>query len=515
MAEVTGLARGWGTFTGKLALDESAPADALYRLSVTAREAGQFVLGRVLLYPADHINGSDPDVIQLLKESKLPILRWPGGNFASGYHWQDGVGPVDARPTRPNLAWAGVEPNLFGTDEFIAFCRDVGCEPLICLNAGDGTADEAARWVEYCNGSGDTEMGALRVANGHPEPYNVRYWEIGNELPGRHQINWTTPAGYADRYREFAEAMLAVDPTIQLSACGAVVWRGQAWNEALLREDADLLRSVTDHILVGGHADPASDPLDIYRDFMAFPAFYEGKYAGLREAMLTAGLREPRLAITELQLFARVGQPEGRGTARLTRENLILPDTMAEAIYDTLIYHGAVRLAPFVEMVTHSATVNHGGGLRKVRERVFANPCHHSQAMFAPFNRATPVRVELSCGCEKLPRALPDINRAGVELEEVSTIDAVAAVGTDGALLISVVHRGTVGPVELAIDLEGFEPAAAAELQTLSADVPWARNTPEAPDALVPQVSRVAITDGRLLLGVPSYSVTFIRIPAT
>ncbi len=514
VAEITGVAREWGTFTGTLALDESAPADGFYRLGVTAGEAGQFVLGGVLLYPADHLHGADPDVIRFLKESRLPILRWPGGNFVSGYHWEDGVGPVDARPTRPNPAWAGVEPNLFGTDEFIAFCRDVGCEPLICLNAGDGTSEEAARWVEYCNGEADSEMGALRAANGHPRSHGVRYWEIGNELTGHHQINWTTPAGYADRYREFAEAMLAVDPTIQLIACGAVVWRGQAWNGALLREDADLLRSTTDHILVGGHADPTSDPLDIYRDFMAFPAFYEAKYAGLREAMLDAGVREPRLAITELQLFARVGPLEEGGSARLTRENLVLPDTMAEAIYDTLVYHAAVRLAPFVEMVTHSATVNHGGGLRKVRERVFANPCHYSQAMFAPFNEATPVGVELSSGCERLPRALPDINRAGVELEDVPTIDAVAAVRTDGALLISVVHRGAVGPVALAVDLEGFRPGASAEVQTLSADVPWARNTLAEPDSVVPQVSHSPISGRTLSLQVPLYSVTVIRIPA-
>jgi len=514
VTEVAGVAREWGTFTGTLALDESVPADALLRLSVTAGEAGQFVLARVLLYPTDHVHGADPDVVRFLKESRLPILRWPGGNFVSGYHWQDGVGPVDARPTRPNPAWSGVEPNLFGTDDFLAFCRDVGCEPLICLNAGDGTPREAARWVEYCNGEADSEMGALRVANGHPQSHDVRYWEIGNELSGRHQINWTTPAGYADRYREFAEAMLAVDPTIQLIACGAVVWRGEAWNGALMQEDTDLLRSITDHILVGGYADPASDPVDIYQDFMAFPLFYEGKYAELQEAMLAAGVREPRLAITELQLFARVGQPEGGGPTRLTRENLVLPDTMAEAVYDALVYHGAVRLAPFVEMVTHSATVNHGGGLRKVRERVFANPCHYSQAMFAPFNGARPVAVHLSSGCERLPRALPDIDGAAVELEEVSTIDAVAAVGTDGALLISVVHRGTAGPVDLTIDLAGFAQAGAAELQTLSAEVPWARNTLEEPEAIVPRASRRTITDGTLSLAVPRYSVTVVRIPA-
>ena len=183
------------------------PSDKPYGFALTAGSPGQVVIARCLLRPADHVGGADPDVVRLLKESRLPILRWPGGNFVSGYHWEDGVGPAEERPTRPNYAWGGVEPNLFGTDEFIAFCRAVGCEPMICINAGDGTPEEAARWIEYCNGPADSPMGARRAANGHPEPYDVRYWEVGNELWGRWQVHWTTAAGYVDRYRQFAKAM--------------------------------------------------------------------------------------------------------------------------------------------------------------------------------------------------------------------------------------------------------------------------------------------------------------------
>ena len=510
-ARVKGLSRTWGEFTGELALSRSAPADALYRLSVTAPRKGQFVLGRVLLYPADHLHGNDPDVIRFLRDSKLPILRWPGGNFVSGYHWEDGVGPADSRPTRPNPAWSGVEPNLFGTDEFITFCRDVGCEPLICLNAGDGTPEEAARWVDYCNGSAKTKMGALRAANGHRKPFSVRYWEIGNELSGRHQINWTTPAGYADRYREFAEAMLAVDPSLKLIACGEPPWLRRGWNEVLIGEDADLLRSVCDHILVGGHTDLATDPLGLFQDFMAFPAYCEMLYTELAGKMRAAGIAEPRVAVTELQLFATLNPPKGDAPARLSRENLVSPDTLAEALYDVLVYHGAVRLAPLVEMVTHSATVNHGGGLRKERERVYANPCHYGQTMFACFNGATPVAVALECGREKLPRVMPDSTRAKVPMEDLPVLDAVAAIGADGALLISVVHRGLKGPVELTIDLEGVRPTGPAQVQTLAADVPWARNRLTEPEAVVPRASTAKVSGGALTLTVPRYSLTVIR----
>ncbi|HYF51993.1 MAG TPA: alpha-N-arabinofuranosidase, partial [Planctomycetota bacterium] len=180
------VAAEWQTLRGALEVPatEKVSNDTCIRVALTASGPANIVIGRVLLYPGDHVNYADPEIIQMLRDSKLPLLRWPGGNFVSGYRWRDGVGPVDQRPTRPNPAWEGLEYNFFGTDEFIAYCKTVGCEPLICVNGGDGTPEEAAAWIEYCNGSLDTPMGKLRAQNGHPEPYNVRLWEVGNELSG-------------------------------------------------------------------------------------------------------------------------------------------------------------------------------------------------------------------------------------------------------------------------------------------------------------------------------------------
>jgi alpha-N-arabinofuranosidase len=220
------------------------------------------------------------------------------------------------------------------------------------------------------------------------------------------------------------------------------------------------------------------------------------------------------VAVTELQLFATLLPPKGDAPARLTRENMVSPDTLAEALYDVLVYHGAVRLAPLVEMVTQSATVNHGGGLRKERERVFPNPCHYAQKMFACFNGATPVTVTLECGREKLPRVMPDSVRSKVPMDELPVLDAVAAIGGDGELLISVVHRGVKGPVELTIDLEGVRPTGAAQVQTLTAEVPWAKNTLAEPEAVVPKTSTAEVKGSALTLTVPRYSVTVIRLPS-
>ncbi|MCU0521611.1 MAG: alpha-N-arabinofuranosidase, partial [Anaerolineae bacterium] len=192
------LTTDWQTLTGTVSFPADAPAEALYEATLTSTTPAHFVVDRLLLYPNDAIDGADPDIVHRLREAHLPLLRWPGGNFVSGYHWRDGVGAVDARPTLPNPAWEGLEFNLFGTDEFIAFCRAVDCEPMVCVNAGSGTPYEAAAWVEYCNGGSETPMGQLRAQNGHPEPYDVRIWEIGNEIYGHWQVGWTTPGGNVD-----------------------------------------------------------------------------------------------------------------------------------------------------------------------------------------------------------------------------------------------------------------------------------------------------------------------------
>ncbi len=514
-AEVSGLSRAWKALTGEIELDPAAPADAFYRLSLTGNAAGQFVVARILLEPADSVGGADPDVVHLLKESRLPILRWPGGNFVSGYHWEDGVGPADARPTRPNFAWGCPEPNLFGTDEFVAFCRAVGCEPMICVNAGAGTPEDAARWVEYCNGPPDSPQGARRAANGYPEPYSVRYWEIGNELYGRWQVGWTTPDGYADRYGQFVEAMRAVDSGIRFMACGNASLRGRDatdWNGRLFAQNAPLMRSVSDHVLLGGSIEASADPLEVYADFMALPDEYEARYADLRDEMEAAGIEEPRLAITELQLFGRVKPADEGRPVRLTHENLVSAATMAEAVYLTLFYHVAVRLGPFIEMITHSATLNHGGGLRKHRERVYVNPCYHARSMFSEFGDATPVEVALAGPTRPVPGVIPTVRTVGIAGKDLSMIAAVAAIAPDGALLISLVNRAAEGRVAVDVEICDFEPGGEAKLLLLSADEPWAANTLQEPQRVAPAEQTAAVRDGRLTVDLPSCGIAQLRL---
>jgi hypothetical protein len=163
------------------------------------------------------------DVLALVKDLRPPLIRYPGGNFASGYHWEDGIGPRPARPRRFDSAWQTWETNQVGTDEFLAYCAEVGAAPFLVVNDGSGTPAEAARWVAYCNEPETGEQGRRRAANGHPAPYAVRLWGVGNEVWGRWQIGHTGPAEYAMRLRAFAAAMRAADPTIQIVGVGAKV----------------------------------------------------------------------------------------------------------------------------------------------------------------------------------------------------------------------------------------------------------------------------------------------------
>ncbi|MPZ70645.1 MAG: alpha-N-arabinofuranosidase [Actinobacteria bacterium] len=174
--------------------------------------------------PLSDEQGFRRDVLEAARRLQIPLLRWPGGNFVSAYHWWDGIGPREQRPRRPDPAWDSVESNRFGTDEYIAYCRELGTEPYICLNMGTGTLDEACAWVEYCNGTRDTYWANRRRENGHEQPYGVRYWGLGNEMYGEWQVGSLSADEYVAKARQWALALRRIDPDIKLVACGLNGW---------------------------------------------------------------------------------------------------------------------------------------------------------------------------------------------------------------------------------------------------------------------------------------------------
>jgi len=217
------------------------------RLSITARGSGALRIGAASLMPADNVKGMRSDTLRLLKELDAPVYRWPGGNFVSGYNWKDGIGDRDKRPPRKNPAWQGIEHNDFGLDEFMAFCRELNTEPLVVVNSGRGDVKMAVEELEYANGAPATPMGKWRAENGHPEPYGVKWWGIGNEMYGTWQLGHMPLEDYVKKHNQFAEAMRAADPSIKLIAVGAT----GKWSEAMLTHCADHMDLLSEHFYVG------------------------------------------------------------------------------------------------------------------------------------------------------------------------------------------------------------------------------------------------------------------------
>lgn len=192
-------------------------------------------------------DGFRKDVIEAVKKLKVPLIRYPGGNFVSGYNWQDGIGPKDERPVRLDLAWRSLETNLFGLHEFIKWCKKVNAAPDMAVNLGTRGIDEARNLVEYCNFPKGTYWSDLRRKNGAEEPLNIKVWSVGNEMDGDWQIGHQTAHEYGRLVYETAKAMRLVDPSVELVACGSSNHQNDtygSWEETVLDnayDDVDYL----------------------------------------------------------------------------------------------------------------------------------------------------------------------------------------------------------------------------------------------------------------------------------
>lgn len=234
--------------------------DPAFRVGpVRRRTFGSFVehLGRCVYtgifepgHPSADAGGFRTDVLDLVRELGVSTVRYPGGNFVSGYRWEDGVGPVESRPHRLDLAWHSSDPNTFGTDEFMRWAGKAGVEPMMAVNLGTRGVQEALDLLEYCNVPGTSHFAEQRRANGADEPYRVRMWCLGNEMDGPWQIGHKTAAEYGRVAAETARAMRMIDPGLELVACGSssrsMPTFGE-WERTVLAEAWDQVDMVSAH----------------------------------------------------------------------------------------------------------------------------------------------------------------------------------------------------------------------------------------------------------------------------
>ena len=294
-------------------------------------------------------NGLRLDVLEALQRLNMPVIRYPGGNFVSGYRWKDGVGAHEERKPRTDLAWGAIEPNTFGTNEFIAFCRQLGSEPYLVVNCGDGDMREAHDWVEYCNRRSETHLVKLRRQHGFDAPHNVKYWGIGNEVDGPWQIGFKTAEEYARAATEFGKVMKWADPNIRLLASAVSLWEGDFVERAqfLIEQAGNLIDYMGLHWYVGNPKDDFAAYMTVSELIEERLASYEGLIRALR--LDNAITRPIYLAVDEWNVWYRANNEHNQ-----LEEIYNLEDVLVVALH----LNAFIRHADTVKMANIAQIVN-------------------------------------------------------------------------------------------------------------------------------------------------------------
>ncbi|MDR3702576.1 MAG: alpha-L-arabinofuranosidase C-terminal domain-containing protein [Candidatus Sulfopaludibacter sp.] len=437
--------------------------------------------------PIPNIDGYRKDAVTYLKELGIPVLRWPGGCFADDYHWRDGIGPYGKRPKRVNLHWGGyVEDNSFGIHEFMGLCKLIGAEPYIAGNVGSGSPDELRNWVEYCNHPGGSTLSDERIANGAREPFNIRYWGVGNE-------NWgcggpMTPEHYGEMYRIFTNYMRTFGGTqLFLVACGPN-GNDMRWSRNLLSTigAGRLPNGWSTHFYEGGDLAPTKFTTDaMYKQFRVFPNVEQCIVA--QRALLDS--YDPRrrcgVILDEWGVWDQMVPAEERSNGRLWQQS-----TMRSAVGAGLGLNIFNRLADKLYMANIAQMVN-------VLQSILLTD--------GPEGKNT-VRTSTYYAFQ-LFKAHRSNMAVKVETESSDPLSlSMSASKSASELVVSFVNPSATADLEVDCTVRGF-PARSGTARILhSADLN-ACNTFENPDALAPKAHNVAVEGGRVRLEAPALSV--------
>jgi alpha-N-arabinofuranosidase len=451
----------------------SAKSDPLAKIAILFHGHGRLWLDQVSLMPGDAEAGVRHEVAQRVAALHPAFIRWPGGNVAQDYHWKWGVGPRDQRPVWVNISWRNeLEPSDFGTNEFIQFARRIGTEPSLTVNVeGRGaTADEAAAWVQYCNGPPQSKYGALRSANGSTEPFHVKYWEIGNEIWGDWVRGHSDAVTYANNLNRYAETMKALDPSIKIIASGD---NNLDWNRTVLK----IAGRNIDYLAVHHYYGDSEMKGDI-NNLWAHPLHYEHFYGQMQQIIRElVPSREIKLTVNEWNT-----------SLPLPRQH-----SMESALYAARLMNVFERTGDLVEMSAVSDMVNgwSGGVIQASRHAVFVTPTYLVNMLYATH-----------LGRQRLASTLrgPTFDST-LEGKAIPTIDAVVSRTADGRrVFIKAVNTDPRRALPLEVLLAGVRAKQQAHIEILNGDGLTASNDFTHPDT-------VHITMNSLAAG-PSFTVT-------
>jgi alpha-N-arabinofuranosidase len=461
-------------------------------------------------------SGLRVDVLRALREVRPPVIRWPGGCFASAYHWKDGVG----RERSPvfDKAWRVEEPNTFGTDEFAAFCRRVGAEPYLCANAGSGTAEEMSDWVEYCNLRDKGHWARQRRANGHPEPHAVRLWSIGNENYLAGEIGARTLAEWGPFVRECAKMMKRIDPTIQIVApCVGrdPTYRSAAadfdWNARLLQEAGPFV----DWVSIHGYWDRlnrTSGCTSAYDSCVFFSSAIEERILPVKRLLGELGLQgRVRIAFDEWNLRswhhpALDAADENEYLPPRDINDLNTQYTTADAVFAACFLNQCLKHCAAVGMACFSPLVNGRGALFVHPDGIVRRPTFHVFSLYVNLMGDTVIDCRVA-----QPPAL-EVEHEGAR-RTVAALDAAATLDSgSGAVVVALVNRDDARSIDVSIDLPD-RPAGGALFRFLAAADRDAYNDVDHPEAVHLEDGEVRIgRNGRLGVELPPHSVGVVRI---
>ncbi|MCW0483014.1 alpha-N-arabinofuranosidase [Gaoshiqia sediminis] len=390
--------------------------------------------------PHSDENGIRTDVLEAAKGLNIPLTRYPGGNFVSNYHWKDGVGPKEERPARMELAWARLETNQFGTNEFIDYARQLGTEPYFAVNLGTGTIKEAQEWVEYCNVKEGPYYAELRKKHGYPEPHNIKYWSLGNEMDGFWQMGHLNAEDYSKKAREAAKLMRLTDPNIKLIAAGASNFRPNndphEWNATVLAELRDVVDYIALHMYVGNHEDN-------YYNFVSSPLVLEERTQVVKGMIqremekADRGDREPiYIAWDEYNIWYRWRQDETMTGERALEERYNLEDALVIAGF----LNAFIRNADIVKMANMAQLVNVIAPIFAEKDGMFKQTIYYPLQLFANNMFGTALDVYVDCDTYDTDEFYLGLAEQATQQNDVPYLD-VAVSYNDDEVVIAVINR--------------------------------------------------------------------------
>jgi len=514
-----------GTMAGKC-FAQSKSTDSIARVYIDSRRTisaidrnvwGSFleVLGRAIYEgifdPGNKLsdaNGFRKDVMNEIRQLGVPIIRYPGGNFVSGYNWLNGIGPKESRPRELDKAWNSINSNQFGTDEFMAWCKLVGTEPLMGLNLGTGTPEEAAALVEYCNVEKGTKWSDLRRKNGIAAPYNVKSWCLGNEMDGPWQIGHMSAVEYGMKAADAARQMRYVDPSLQLIACGS----SGPFMPTYLEWDREVLEQCYDRV----------DGLSLHRYFENTPESTGGDSAKfvamnltmdrqIAETVAVCDLvrghkRSPKklwLSFDEWNVWYRARSGDAVDGHKTEAPHLL------EEVYnleDALLVGGLVntlmRNADRVKLACLAQLVNVVAPITTNKDGLFRHTIYYPYAWALQYARGAALSVLVES---------PTYDVKG--LDQVPYLDVAGAVDREsGKVALFVLNRDLAKAHQVEITWEDKAPSNVASSWVITGDDLKASNSFESPKRVAPQAfAKPSSSGSRTTFEVPARSYTVIQ----